>query len=309
MCLPFLWIRPHRLQTFHVSSAVTSVFFLALLVWALATMGHGGFGDTLSSAPATAAPAGRAWAVVSGATATVGSIAAGILNMSDFSRLARRPRDVLWGQALALPPVLGLRVGAGHPGGGGDAAALRRPGRVESDGPARAAAGHGRAPGTRAAVFFAGAALCASQLGSTVPGNAMAGGIDLAAVFPRYVDIRRGAYLTALVSPAVNPWQLLSTAPTFLLVSGYGVFLGPMMGMMTVHYLVVCKRKLKVEHLYRGDAGGIYWYWHGFNWRALAAVRLPAPPFLYVLSSPPPPLCPSSPTLARSLHKRKATYM
>lgn len=288
--LPFIWIRPHRLQSFfNVTSSVALAFFVVLLIWALATMGGDGFGETLAgparaqAAPPASGSRSTAWLMVYGAMSTMGSIAAGILNQSDFSRLAKKPRDAIWGQVFSYPvyaicaSVLGILVVAATQNRFGGEAVWNPPTLFERLLERDAGAG----AGTRAAVFFAGLALCVSQLGSSIPGNALAGGIDLASLFPRYINIRRGAYMTALVSPVVNPWRLVSTAPTFLtVVSSYGVFLAPMTGMMTAHYHVICKRKLKIEDLYRGDAGGIYWYWHGFNWRAGAAVG-----FVVILSS------------------------
>lgn len=287
--LPFLWIRPHRLQGFfYVASAVTMAFFLALLVWALATMGPGGFGSTLSADGATAptgGPGSTAWLMVYGVMSTIGSIAAGILNQNDYARLATRPRDAVWGQAVAYPlyctfaAVLGILVVAATQNRFGGEAIWNPPTLfvrlLQRD----------EGAGTRAAVFFAGLALVTSQVGSNVPGNALAGGIDLASTFPRYINIRRGAYITALVSPAVNPWRLVNTATVFLTVlSSYGVFLAPMTGLMAAGYLVVGRAKVKVDDLYRGDAAGIYWYWHGVNWRAPVAVRGPAS-VLYPLGS------------------------
>ncbi|PHH87208.1 hypothetical protein CDD83_9184 [Cordyceps sp. RAO-2017] len=277
LSLPFLWIRPHRLQAFfYATSTVTFIFFLVLLIWALATMGPAGFGDTVDGSQASALPAAgpgsAGWQMVFGAMSTMGSIAAGILNQSDFARLARRPGDAFWGQALAYPvyaiyaSVLGILVVAATQRRFGGEAIWSPPALFER----LLAADDG--PGTRAAVFFAGLALIASQLGSSIPGNALAGGIDLASVCPRYIDIRRGAYITALVSPVVNPWRLVTSASIFLSVlSSYGIFLAPMTGMMTANYLILCRRKLKVEDLYRGDAQSIYWYWHGVNWRAFVA--------------------------------------
>ncbi|POR39408.1 Uncharacterized protein TPAR_00411 [Tolypocladium paradoxum] len=276
LSLPFLWIRPHRLQRFfHVASAATVTFFLALLIWALATMGPAGFGSTIRSdrtIPPTGGPGSAAWLMAYGVMSTVGSIAAGILNQSDYARLATRPRDAIWGQALAYPlyctfaSVLGtLVVAATQNRFGGDA--IWNPPALfvrllqQDDG-----------AGTRAAVFFSGLALVTSQLGINIPGNALAGGIDLSSTFPRYINIRRGAYLTALISPAVNPWRLVSTATVFLTVlSSYGVFLAPMTGLMAAAYIVVCRGKVKVDDLYRGDTGAIYWYSHGVNWRAPVA--------------------------------------
>ncbi|PNY21209.1 Uncharacterized protein TCAP_07265 [Tolypocladium capitatum] len=274
--LPFLWIRPHRLQRFfYVASAVTMAFFLALLTWTLATMGPAGFGSTINSAgtiPLTGGSGSTAWLMVYGAMSTVGSIAAGILNQNDYARLATRPRDAILGQAFAYPlyctfaSVLGIIVVA--------ATQNRFAGEAIWNPPTLFVRllQHDDGAGTRAAVFFSGLALLTSQLGSNIPGNALAGGIDLSSTFPRYINIRRGAYLTALMSPVVNPWRLVDTATVFLTVlSSYGVFLAPMTGLMAANYVVVCRGKIKVDDLYRGDAGGIYWYSYGVNWRAPVA--------------------------------------
>lgn len=283
--LPFIWIKPHRLQPFFMfASAVTVVFFTVLLIWALATMGPAGFGDTISNSetlPATGGPQSVAWLMVYGIMSTIGSIAAGILNQNDFARLATRPRDAILGQAVAYPlygtfaSVLGILVVA--------ATQHRFDGEAIWNPPTLFVRllEKNETPGTRAALFFAGLALCISQLGSSIPGNAIAGGIDLASVFPKYINIRRGAYITAILSPIVNPWRLVNTATIFLSVlSSYGVFLAPMTGMMTAHYVLVAKNKMKVEDLYRADKSSIYWYSYGVNWRAPITVRshpLPRP--------------------------------
>ncbi|PTB38740.1 hypothetical protein M441DRAFT_71094 [Trichoderma asperellum CBS 433.97] len=283
--LPFVWIKPHRLQKFfYIASAVTMVFFIVLLIWALATMGHGGFGDTIDSAttiPKTGGPGSLAWLMVYGIMSTVGSIAAGILNQNDFARLARKPMDAVWGQLIPygvysiLTSVIGILV-VGATQKRFDGEAVWNPPTIfvrllEKD----------NSPGTRAALFFAGVALCISQIGSNVPGNALAGGIDLSSVFPRYINIRRGAYITAILSPIVNPWQLVNTATTFLSVlSSYGVFLAPMTGMMFANYVFVNKRKVKVDDLYHGHSGSIYWYNYGINFRAPVAWAVGVAPTL-----------------------------
>jgi NCS1 family nucleobase:cation symporter-1 len=277
--LPFLWIRPHKLQPFfYFASAVTLVFFVVLLIWALATMGSDGFGSTLSNSQtlaATGGPQSTAWLMIMGIMSTIGSIAAGILNQNDFARLARKPSDAMIGQAIAYPlygtfaSVVGILVVAATQHRF-DGEAIWNPPTLfvrllQND----------DSSGTRAALFFAGLALVISQLGSSIPGNAIAGGIDLASTFPRFINIRRGAYITAIVSPIVNPWRLVNTATIFLTVlSSYGVFLAPMTGMMTAHYLIVSKSKMKVEDLYRANKGSIYWYTSGVNWRAPLVVSM-----------------------------------
>ncbi|KAK6813025.1 hypothetical protein RU639_010779 [Aspergillus parasiticus] len=111
-------------------------------------------------------------------------------------------------------------------------------------------------------------------MGLNVPANALAGGFDMAATFPRYINLCRGAYITVLVWIACNPWKLINTATTFLAVlSSYSIFLGPMVGSMIASYFAVMRRKIKIEDLFpcHADAKGIYWYTYGVNWRAPVA--------------------------------------
>ena len=52
--------------------------------------------------------------------------------------------------------------------------------------------------------------------------------MDMAGLWPKYINIRRGSYIMACIGIAVQPWQLLSTADKFLKVlSGFGVFMAP----------------------------------------------------------------------------------
>ncbi|KAL1628101.1 hypothetical protein SLS56_006032 [Neofusicoccum ribis] len=271
LSLPVLYIRPHNLtRFFHASATIILVFFLVLLIWALATMGPAGFGDTFSSSPSPGTETSLGWLVCYGVISTIGSIAAGILNQNDYARFARAPRDAVLGQLWSFPlyailcSVAGILVTAATQQRFGGEALWSLPDLLG----VVVATGGGR---SRAAAFFGGAALVVSQVGVNVPGNALSGGFDFAATFPTYINIRRGAYLTAALSIATNPWLLVNTATTFLSVlSAYAVFLGPMTGCMIASYLLVNRRKLKVEDLYRPDRS-VYWYARGVNWRAAAA--------------------------------------
>jgi len=52
----------------------------------------------------------------------------------------------------------------------------------------------------------------------------LAGGLDVAAVLPKYINLRRGAYAIAILSVLPNPWQQLASGSTFLAVlSAYAV--------------------------------------------------------------------------------------
>lgn len=89
--------------------------------------------------------------------------------------------------------------------------------------------GHGSSK-ARAGVFFLAAGFALTGMFENICGNAVAGGIDLAGLFPRYIDIRRGALITFIAVWVVQPWQLINKAATFVSVlSSFSVFLSPIM--------------------------------------------------------------------------------
>jgi NCS1 family nucleobase:cation symporter-1 len=125
---------------------------------------------------------------------------------------------------------------------------------------------------SRAAVAFGSLSFGVAQFGMVVANNGLASGLDLSALFPRYFTIRRGMLLMCVISFIVQPWELLNGASKFITVlSGYGVFIGPMMGVMYADYFLVRSRLLKLVDLYDYNSSSVYWYWKGMNWRALVA--------------------------------------
>lgn len=122
---------------------------------------------------------------------------------------------------------------------------------------------------SRAGVFFLSLAFTFAILFQNVCGNAVAGGIDLAGIFPRYIDIRRGAIITFVATWIIQPWQLINRAATFVTVlSSFSVFLAPLMGVMICDYFLIRRQKVRLNHLYRPE-GSDYWFTHGVNWRVI----------------------------------------
>ncbi|WDK15240.1 NCS1 nucleoside transporter [Colletotrichum graminicola] len=129
---------------------------------------------------------------------------------------------------------------------------------------------HGQgSPASRAAVFFLALAFAFTSMFENVCSNAVAGGIDLAGLFPRYIDIRRGALITFFAAWIIQPWQLINQAATFVAVlNSFAVFLAPIMGVMVCDYFVLRRQRIKLSHLFHPE-GSDYWYWHGVNWRVI----------------------------------------
>jgi NCS1 family nucleobase:cation symporter-1 len=53
--------------------------------------------------------------------------------------------------------------------------------------------------------------------------------------------------------------------------SAYAVFVGPMTGLLCVHYWIIQKRRFHVPDLYVGSKQSAYWYSYGINWRTCVA--------------------------------------
>ncbi|RFU25603.1 hypothetical protein B7463_g10736, partial [Scytalidium lignicola] len=125
---------------------------------------------------------------------------------------------------------------------------------------------------SRAAVAFGILSFLIAQFGMVVANNGVSAGIDLSSLFPRFFNIRRGMLLMSALAFIVQPWQLLNGASKFLTVlGGYGVFLGPMTGVMFADYFILRNRAIKLTDLYEHSSKSIYWNWKGMNWRAAIA--------------------------------------
>jgi NCS1 family nucleobase:cation symporter-1 len=99
----------------------------------------------------------------------------------------------------------------------------------------------------------------------------VAAGMDLTSVAPKYLNARRGGYLLATVGFVVCPWNYVNSASTFTIVlSSFGLFISPLLGMYMADFWVVRKKNWKVPDLYIGNQESVYWYTKGFNLRGFA---------------------------------------
>ena len=268
--LPCVLIPPEKTAIlFRYANIITAVTMFSVTVWALSTA-HGG-GPLLVANSTLTTTSERAWAIIRGITTVIGSIAVSLTNQSDFNRFAKTPGAQIPGQVYSTVIIGSLVTLMGTLS---TSAAQKIYGELLWS-PAELAIRwmeDGYTSKARAGAFFAGFGFFISQLSINTVDNAWPGGFDLAALFPKWINIRRGAVITFILGIVMNPWQLADTANTFInVLDGYSVFLGPMVGMMVCDFWIVRDRKLKLSHLYLADPSSIYWYNHGFNWRAYAS--------------------------------------
>ncbi|KAH8196868.1 hypothetical protein TruAng_008950 [Truncatella angustata] len=270
--VPFLWIKPENFRIpFLVTSIYCGIAMFAMMVWALATAkGVGPLLYTGASVPATSRW-NDSWLILASINQVIGGIAAGITNGSDFSRYAKGWKSYVIGAVTSgwLTGILVCLVGLVT-----TSAAQQIYGEVIWNPPDLLLTMMADGQGTSAArvgVFFLAFGFALTNVFENVCGNAVAGGIDLAGLWPHYIDIRRGAIITFVVAWVVQPWQLVNRAVTFILVlSSFSVFLAPIIGMMAVDFFILRKQKIQLSHLYR-TYDTSYWFWRGINLRAVPA--------------------------------------
>lgn len=123
---------------------------------------------------------------------------------------------------------------------------------------------------SRAARFFAAFSFALAALGVNISANSLSAANDLTALFPQYVNIRRGQLICAVLAWALVPWKILKSAGSFLnFMAAYAVFLGPIAAIMVFDFWVIHKRKYNTLALYQPHS--IYRYTGGVNYRAVIA--------------------------------------
>ncbi|KAF7439810.1 hypothetical protein PC9H_000146 [Pleurotus ostreatus] len=271
--LPIFLLRPEQYRIPAIcSSVVVTIAAFALFIWALAKQGNVG---PLWSNPEVVYGTGRlkgsvlSWAMMRMISSGIGGWAGGILYQSDFSRYAVKSGDQIWGQVFIIPVclfgsnILGIITTSCARGFYPDEPLLWKLYDL-----LEAIQMH-EGPGARAAVFFAAFAFFLSQVCVNVVACGVVGGMDLAALLPRYINIRRGSFIIAIIGICINPWKILNTANSFIsAISAYAVFLGPLSGIMITEYHIIRRRQIKLSHLFMPNSGSDYWFWHGVNWRA-----------------------------------------
>ncbi|CDO93426.1 unnamed protein product [Kluyveromyces dobzhanskii CBS 2104] len=263
---PILMVKPEYFD--HILAAGSfCMFFVGLGITIWAVVDNGGSNGPLLTAKVTASSTDLGWAWITNLNAWYSFIIAGISNQSDFSRFNKRPRSAYIGILIGVNvmgiiiPLMGIVTAS---------ALLEKYGEsfwmpndicmfwMQQNYNAK----------SRAAGFFAGLGLLISQLGVNCISNAISGGMDLASIFPRYINIRRGSLLIMILAWPTQPWLFYNTTSAFLTVmSSFTVFITPLIAMFVCDYFVIRKGVIKLSDCYIDASSSIYWYQGGINWK------------------------------------------
>ncbi len=221
---------------------------LALLAWAVRA--GGGFQKILvvrSTFPSDQAFWQVFWPSL---TAMVGFWATLSLNIPDFTRFATSQSSQVWGQVLGLPLPMALFAFIGVATTGATQAVFQE---VIWD--PVALLGRFQSP---IVVGLALIALLLATLTTNIAANIVAPATAFSNLAPRFISLRTGGLVAALIGVAIMPWKLLVDPHNYIFtwLVGYSALLGPIAGLMIADYFVVQRRELSVPDLY--DEQGIY---------------------------------------------------
>ncbi|KAI1076766.1 permease for cytosine/purines, uracil, thiamine, allantoin-domain-containing protein [Whalleya microplaca] len=270
LSLPAIWFPVHQIRhLFTVKAYFVPCAGIAFFIWALVRAGGAG---PIVRRGATIEGSDLAWEFIKGVMSSIANFATLIVNDPDFSRFAGKPRDALWSQLFAIPigfavtSFIGIFVSSSsvviYPGSEPIWDPLDLLEKFIDDG----------GSGQRFGVFVIALAFALAQLGTNIAANSISAGTDMTALFPRFINIRRGGYICALVGLAMCPYNLLASANQFTTyLSSYSVFLSSIAGVMCSDYYFVRKGYLELKELYDARKTGPYFFTFGFHWRAYAA--------------------------------------
>lgn len=266
--LPFLWFPVHKIRhLFTVKSFIVPPAGIAFFIWAIVRAG--GLGPIVKQKSSLTGSA-MAWEIVKGIMSAIANFSTLIVNDADFSRFARRPKDALWSQLITIPLGFAVTSFIGIIVSSSSVIFIGEP----TWNPLTVLEFflNGASSGQRFGVFLLAFAFSLAQLGTNIAANSVSAGTDMTALLPKYLNIRRGSYICALIGLAINPWNLLSDSNSFTTyLSAYSVFLSSIAGVIFCDYYVVRKGYYQIEDLYSARKQDPYWYTFGVNWRAYVA--------------------------------------
>ncbi|KAL6702814.1 hypothetical protein ACN47E_000900 [Coniothyrium glycines] len=286
--LPFLCIPYTKIQYFFgFKSIIAPIIFLAVFGSTLSKAGGTISRSTVITEGTTVHGSVLAWAFFSNLNSVLGNYATLGLNIADFSRYAHKPsaQNI---QAIVIPCIFTI---VGLLGIFTAAAAQTAYGRViwnpiEIIMDWQASGSHGG----RAAAAFGAIGLLIVTLGINISANSISAANDLVSFCPKYINIRRGQILAAVIGAwACVPWKILESAQKFLaFLGGYTIFLGPMTAILMTDYYISRRGNVSVPDMY--NFHGMYRYSarYATNWRSVVALIIgfapPLPGFINSVS-------------------------
>ncbi|KAH8668846.1 permease for cytosine/purines, uracil, thiamine, allantoin-domain-containing protein [Xylariales sp. PMI_506] len=289
--LPLLSVPIPKVRVLYtIKSVVLPPIVIGLFVFCMLQAKDLGQTAGTFSTSGTLSGSSLAWAMLGGINSLMGKTSTSIVNQPDIARYSRTRTAPMWSQLIALPvgntlcAIFGILATSAIRASWGQL--LWNPWDLCS-----AIMDRYWNNGARAGVAVVSLGFLFSIIGSNLGANVIPWGADSTVLLPKYINIKRGMYISYVLGLVICPWHILKSATTFLtFLGGYSIFLGPFVGIFLTDYLVCRKGNIYLAELY--TPSGRYWYQYGVNWRApvsyLLAVVFIIPGFTKSFSQPIP---------------------
>lgn len=116
-----------------------------------------------------------------------------------------------------------------------------------------------------------------ATIGINIVANFVSPAFDFSNVAPSLISWRAGGMLATVASVLITPWNLFNNPVVIhYTLDILGSFIGPLYGVLMVDFYLIKNQKVVVDELYTLSKEGRYWYRHGVNYAAIAAVLVAA---------------------------------
>lgn len=241
----------------NILSPLVYIVFGGMAIWAIKLAG--GIGPILAYT-GTGVSGNPVVVFIAAITAVIAAWAAPMVNVADFTRLAKSTKSQAIGQTVGLVVTYLLFAVASISIIVGSEIAFGTPIWNVLDVVARF--------DSTFAIAISVLTLCLTTLSVNVTGNIVPAGYQLASLFPKKLTFKSGATIAAVIGVLVLPWKLMENATSiFTFLNIIGGLLAPITGVMLAHYFVVSKTELNLGELY--SKNGKYNSKNGFNQNAI----------------------------------------
>ncbi|KAK0383026.1 hypothetical protein NLU13_8942 [Sarocladium strictum] len=276
----FLFVPVPRMKMLvHIKVGVYFGATIAFVAWTLSMSDD--VRKTLTE-PSTVHGSEKSWLILKFFWLGLASCGTFISNAADLQRYASKPNDVIVGQVFSFPisnflvGVFGNLIAAASKSIFGEV--IWNPLTVLD----KLMEGDRHTSANRAGCALIAFAYVYSTVFSAIFENSIPAGNDIAALMPRYITVKRGFFICAVLSYAICPWYLLSSAAVFInFLASYQIFLSAIAGILICDYYLLRRGLLDIPMLYSGNKNSTYHFFHGFNLRAFAVYLIAVAPNFY----------------------------
>ncbi|CAB3777398.1 putative allantoin permease [Paraburkholderia caffeinitolerans] len=112
-----------------------------------------------------------------------------------------------------------------------------------------------------------------ATMGINIVANFVSPAYDIANLFPKHVDFKKGGLIASVLAVLVCPWIFVDSPKAItIFVSVFGAVLAPMYGVMMADYYLIKKQALRTAELYTMSPEGRFYYDGGWNRVGLTAL-------------------------------------